>query len=111
MYNDPKKPVNDTDSMLFGRYSALHRNDELLFETFKGFNKTMQTTNSWEDLAKGHEEKEVRRARKEAFKSSSDLFKSQEESKTARNKYTLIKKESEAQRRRAAEKEKEAFTA
>ncbi|KAL9031266.1 MAG: hypothetical protein Q9196_000704 [Gyalolechia fulgens] len=56
-------------------------------------------------------EKEVRRARKEAFKSSSALVKLQEDLKTTRNKYTLMREESEAQKRRVESKEQEAFTA
>ena len=56
-------------------------------------------------------EKEVRRARKEAFKSSSALVKLQEELKSARNKYTLMREEVDVQRRKGDAKEKEAFAA
>ena len=56
-------------------------------------------------------EKEVRRARKEAFKSSSALVKLQEELKSARNKYTLMREEVEVQRRKLAAKERERFAA
>ena len=52
-------------------------------------------------------EKEVRRARKEAFKSSSALVKLQEELKSARNKYTLIREEVEAHKRDLVTKEEE----
>ena len=44
-------------------------------------------------------EKEVRRARKEAFKSSSALVQTQEELKIARNRGTLMREETEGQRR------------
>ena len=50
-------------------------------------------------------EKEVRRARKEAFKSFSAMVKLQEELKSARNKYTLMREEVEAQRRKASTRE------
>ncbi|KAL8824830.1 MAG: hypothetical protein Q9191_004797 [Dirinaria sp. TL-2023a] len=56
-------------------------------------------------------EKEVRRARKEAFKSSSALVKLQEELKTARNKFTLMREEAEAQRRKVETREQETFAA
>lgn len=56
-------------------------------------------------------EKEVRRARKEAFKASSALVKTQEELKSARNKFTLMREEVEAQRRKVDSREQEAFAA
>jgi len=56
-------------------------------------------------------EKEVRRARKEAFKSSSALVKMQEELKSARNKYTLMREEVDVQRRKVDAKEQETFAA
>lgn len=56
-------------------------------------------------------EKEVRRARKEAFKSSSMLVKAQEELKLARNKYTLMREQAEDQRRKVEEQTQKAFSA
>ena len=56
-------------------------------------------------------EKEVRRARKEAFKSSSALVKLQEELKSARNKYTLIREEVEAHKRDSEAREEEVLAA
>ncbi|MCJ1427817.1 hypothetical protein MMC29_005723, partial [Sticta canariensis] len=56
-------------------------------------------------------EKEVRRARKEAFKSSSALVKLQQELKSARNKFTLMREEVDVQRRKVEEKEQETFSA
>lgn len=56
-------------------------------------------------------EKEIRRAKKEAFKSSSALVQVQEELKTARNRYTLMRVEAEDQRRNASAKELEASAA
>lgn len=56
-------------------------------------------------------EKEVRRARKEAFKSSSALVNLQEELKTARNRYTLMRVEADEQRRSATTREQEVTTA
>ncbi|KAL8690068.1 MAG: hypothetical protein Q9218_004407, partial [Villophora microphyllina] len=61
--------------------------------------------------AQGVYEKEVRRARKEAFKSSSALVKTQEELKTTRNRYTLMREEVDVQKRRVESKEQEAFGA
>lgn len=54
-------------------------------------------------------EKEVRRARKEAFKSSSALVKMQEELKSARNKYTLMREEVAVQKRKVDATEQEKF--
>ena len=56
-------------------------------------------------------EKEIRRARKEAFKSSSAVVKLQEELKTTRNRSTLMREEVEAQKRRVQEVEKGCFAA
>lgn len=56
-------------------------------------------------------EKEVRRARKEAFKSSSALVKLQEELKSARNKFTLMREEVDVQRRKVDAREQETFAA
>ena len=54
-------------------------------------------------------EKEVRRARKEAFKSSSALVTLQEELKNARNKCTLMREDVEVQKRKLIAKEQESF--
>ena len=56
-------------------------------------------------------EAEVRRARKEAFKASSALVKLQEELKSARNKYTLMREEVEVQKRKVEDQEQEIFMA
>ena len=56
-------------------------------------------------------EREVRRARKEAFKSSSALLELQEEMKSIRNKYALVKEEVKVQKRKVEDKEQEAFAA
>ena len=56
-------------------------------------------------------EKEVRRARKEAFKSSSALVNLQEELKTTRNRFTLMREEVEAQKRKVELREQETFAA
>lgn len=56
-------------------------------------------------------EKEVRRARKEAFKSSSMLVQAQEELKSARNKYTLMREQAEEQRRKVEEQTQKTFSA
>ncbi len=55
-------------------------------------------------------EKEVRRARKEAFKSSSALVKLQEELKTARNRYTLMRVDAEDHKQKLGAKEGELST-
>ena len=56
-------------------------------------------------------EKEVRRARKEAFKSSSALVNLQEELKTTRNRFTLMREDFEAQKRKVELREQETFAA
>lgn len=56
-------------------------------------------------------EKEIRRSRKEAFKSSSALVKLQEDLKTTRNRLTLMREDVEAQKRKVEEKEQETFSA
>ena len=56
-------------------------------------------------------EKEVRRARKEAFKASSASVKLQEELKTARNRFTLMREEAETQRRKADGRDQDVFAA
>lgn len=56
-------------------------------------------------------EKEVRRARKEAFKSSSMLVKAQEELKSVRNKYTLMREQAEEQQRKVEEQTQKTFCA
>lgn len=60
---------------------------------------------------KGIYEKEVRRARKEAFKSSSALVNLQEELKSTRNRYTLMREEVDVQRRKVVDEEKKATAA
>ena len=75
-------------------------------------NKTQEElhrTKETQAHAQGVYEKEVRRARKEAFKSSSALVKLQEELKTTRNRYTLMREEVEVQKRKTEQKEQEAF--
>lgn len=56
-------------------------------------------------------EKQVRQARKEAFKSSSTVLKMREEVKTARNQATLRREEVEEQKRLTEEKDQALFTA
>ena len=56
-------------------------------------------------------EKEVRRARKEAFKSSSALVKLQEELKTTRNKFTLMREDVETYKRKLENQDQETFAA
>lgn len=55
-------------------------------------------------------EREVRRARKEAFRSSSMLLKAQEELKSARNKYTLMREQAEEQGRKIEEQAQKTFS-
>lgn len=55
-------------------------------------------------------EKQIRQAKKEAFKSSSTVLKMREEVKTARNQSTLRREEVEEQKRLAEEKDKALFT-
>lgn len=56
-------------------------------------------------------EKEIRKARKEAFKASSSLVKVQEDLKATRAQYKTSQSNLEAERLKAAKREQEAFTA
>ena len=67
----------------------------------------LQRSNETQAHAHSVYEKEVRRARKEAFKASSALVNLQEELKSARNKYTLMREEVDVQRRKVNTKEEE----
>ena len=61
--------------------------------------------------SKARYEKEVRRSRKEGFKYSSENVKLQEELKSTRNNFALVKDEVELQRRMVEIREQEAFAA
>ncbi|KAF2803093.1 uncharacterized protein BDZ99DRAFT_453860 [Mytilinidion resinicola] len=56
-------------------------------------------------------EKEIRRARKEAFKSSTNLVKTQEELKATRNSLRIIQSGLESEKMKSSKREQEAFTA
>lgn len=56
-------------------------------------------------------EKEVRRARKDAFKSGRAVVTIQEELKSARNKFTLMREEADEQRRKVHAQEQKTFSA
>ncbi|CAD6575719.1 MAG: hypothetical protein ASARMPREDX12_007455 [Alectoria sarmentosa] len=76
-------------------------------ERVEGIMEEIQRSKEAQAHAQTIYEKEVRRARKEAFKSSSALVKLQEELKSARNKYTLMREEVDVQRRKVNTKEQE----
>lgn len=76
-------------------------------ERVEGVMEELQRSKETQAHAQTIYEKEVRRARKEAFKSSSAVVKLQEELKSARNKYTLMREEVDAQRRKVNTKEQE----
>lgn len=80
-------------------------------ERVEGVMEELQRSKETQAHAQSIYEKEVRRARKEAFKSSSALVKLQEELKSARNKYTLMREEVDVQRRKVNTKEQETFAA
>ncbi|MCJ1356620.1 MAG: hypothetical protein MMC33_006615 [Icmadophila ericetorum] len=80
-------------------------------ERLEGVMEEMQRLKETHSHSQALYEKEIRRARKEAFKSSSALVKLQEDLKTTRNRLTLMREEVETQKRKVEEKEKEAFTA
>ncbi|KAL6720389.1 hypothetical protein ACLMJK_002311 [Lecanora helva] len=80
-------------------------------ERMEGVMEQLQTVNETHAHSQAIYEKEVRRARKEAFKSSSALVKMQEELKSARNRYTLMREEVDVQRRKLDAKEQEIFAA
>ena len=65
----------------------------------------LQRTKEAQTQAQTVYEKEVRRARKEAFKSSSALVNLQEELKTARNRYTLMRVDAEDHKQKLSAKE------
>ncbi|MCJ1335639.1 hypothetical protein MMC09_000911 [Bachmanniomyces sp. S44760] len=71
----------------------------------------LQRTKETHAHSKALYEKEVRRARKEAFKSASALVKLQEELKTARNRYTLMREDVEEQKRIVVCRDQETFAA
>lgn len=70
----------------------------------------LQRTEETHARSKALYEKEVRRSRKEAFTSSSTLVKKQQELISATNKFTLMREEVDAQRRKVEEKEEETFS-
>ncbi|KAL8656714.1 MAG: hypothetical protein Q9210_000055 [Variospora velana] len=80
-------------------------------ERIESVMEELHRTKETQAHAQGVYEKEVRRARKEAFRSSSALVKLQEELKTTRNRYTLMREEVEAQKRKIKSREEEAFAA
>ncbi|KAL9597748.1 MAG: hypothetical protein Q9219_004942 [cf. Caloplaca sp. 3 TL-2023] len=80
-------------------------------ERLESVMEELHQTKGTQTHAQGVYEKEVRRARKEAFKSSSALVKLQEELKTTRNRYTLMREEVDVQKRKVENKEQETFAA
>ncbi|KAF6238471.1 hypothetical protein HO173_003439 [Letharia columbiana] len=80
-------------------------------ERLEGVMEELQGSKETQAHAQTIYEKEVRRARKEAFKSSSALVKLQEELKSTRNKYTLMREEVDVQRRKVNTREQETFAA
>jgi len=77
-------------------------------ERLEGVMEELSRVNGTSTHEKGIYEKEVRRARKEAFKSSSALVNLQEELKGARNRYTLMREEVDVQRRKVGDEEQKA---
>ena len=71
----------------------------------------MQKLKERDEHKHGVYEKEVRRARKEAFKASSGIVKLQEELRSAKNRATLMREEVEVQKRKLEVREKETFAA
>jgi hypothetical protein len=63
------------------------------------------------DLAVGIYEKEIRRAKKEAFKSGSGMVKLQEELKAARASLNVVKANLETEKAKSGKREQDAFTA
>ncbi|KAL8839000.1 MAG: hypothetical protein Q9170_001930 [Blastenia crenularia] len=80
-------------------------------ERIESVMEELHRTKETQAHAQGVYEKEVRRARKEAFKSSSALVNLQEELKTTRNRYTLMREEVDVQKRKVESKEQDAFSA
>ncbi|KAL8950359.1 MAG: hypothetical protein Q9222_003612, partial [Ikaeria aurantiellina] len=78
-------------------------------ERLESVMEELHRTKETQSHAQGVYEKEVRRARKEAFKSSSALVNLQEELKTTRNRYTLMREEVDVQKRKVETREQETF--
>ncbi|KAM0799662.1 hypothetical protein BDR22DRAFT_973625 [Usnea florida] len=76
-------------------------------ERVEGVMEELQRSKETQAHAQTVYEKEVRRARKEAFKASSALVKLQEELKSTRNKSTLMREEVDVQRRKVDTKDQE----
>ncbi|KAL8943900.1 MAG: hypothetical protein Q9216_000794 [Gyalolechia sp. 2 TL-2023] len=105
------KRLKDENRVLRKEIEEGRAREKRVAERLESVMEELHRTRESQAHAQGVYEKEVRRARKEAFKSSSALVKLQEELKTTRNKYTLMREDSEAQRRRVESKEQEAFNA
>ena len=71
----------------------------------------MQRLKESQGKAQAVYEKEVRRARKEAFKSSSEVVKLREELKSTRDRFKMSREDIEIQKRKVENREKEAFSA
>ena len=80
-------------------------------ERLEGVMEELHRTKETHSHSQALYEKEVRRARKEAFKSSSALVKLQEELKSTRNALSALRENTELQRAKVETREQEAFAA
>ncbi|KAL9593014.1 MAG: hypothetical protein Q9179_006165 [Wetmoreana sp. 5 TL-2023] len=101
--------LKDENRTLKGELEDGRAREKRVAERIESVMEELHRTKETQAHAQGVYEKEVRRARKEAFKSSSALVKLQEELKTTRNRYTLMREEVDVQKRKVENKEQEAF--
>ena len=80
-------------------------------ERLEGVIEELHRTKETHSHSQALYEKEVRRARKEAFKSSSGSVKLQEELKSTRNAFSALRENTELQRAKVERREQEAFAA
>ena len=80
-------------------------------ERLEGVMEELHRTKETHGHSQARYEKEVRRARKEAFKSSSVLVKLQEELKSTRNAFSALQENTELQRAKVERREEETFAA
>ncbi|KAI4280234.1 MAG: hypothetical protein L6R38_004601 [Xanthoria sp. 2 TBL-2021] len=101
--------LKDENSRLRKELEEGKARERKVAERIESVMEELHRTKETQAHAQGVYEKEVRRARKEAFKSSSALVKLQEELKTTRNRYTLMREEVDVQKRRIEKKDQETF--
>ncbi|KAL8733131.1 MAG: hypothetical protein Q9166_002323 [cf. Caloplaca sp. 2 TL-2023] len=103
------RKLKDEDRVLRKELDEGKFRERKVAERIESVMEELRRTKETQAHAQAVYEKEIRRARKEAFKSSSALVKLQEELKTTRNRYTLMREEVDVQKRKIENKEQETF--